>query len=340
MHSPSRRKIIQLAGMAAGLGILSPFTRMALGASKPALQQIKLISFPGSYNVVLWAAAEMGFFAAEGVAVEQELTTTSMYLIENTVSDRFQIAIASIDNVVAYNEGQGEVPLGRAADLFSFMNMHPNTTLPLLVQGDIASFDDLRGRTLAVDAISTGFSFVLRKILEIHGLGPDDYKLVSVGNARDRLQALKAGDHAGAVLTPPFDGLAKAAGLKQMGSSADAYPAYQATCFISTHRWARENRDTLVAFARAVLRSESWLKNPANHEKATGILLRNMPSVKPAAAPRVIAGLAANLDPAPNIEGIRTVLALRSQFAIPAKELTDPMKYLDLSYLEEAQAGL
>lgn len=340
MHSPIRRKIIQLAGMTVGMGALSSLSGIAFAASKTGLQPINLISFPGSYNVLLWAASELGFFAAEGLAVTQELTTTSMYLARKTVAGEAQIAIAAIDNVVAYNEGQGQVALDRASDMFAFMNLRPNTVLPLLVQGDIATFDDLRGRTLAVDAISTGFSFVLRKILETHGLGPEDYELVSVGNARDRLQALKAGDHAGAVLTPPFDGLAKAAGLKVLGTSADAFPEYQGTCFISTRRWANSNHASLVAFTRAVLRAGAWLKDPANRAEAAGILLRNMPQLSAKAAAGAVAGLAARLDPELNMAGIETVLALRSQYAEPARKLDDPMRYLDMSYLREAEADL
>lgn len=338
--SSGRRKAIKSVAILAGAAVLSPMRGLAIAASETGLQPINLISFPGSYNVLLWAAAERGFFAAEGLVVTQELTTTSMYLARKTVAGDFHIAIASIDNVVAYNEGQGQVPLDRKSDMFAFMNLRPNTVLPLLVQGDIATFDDLRGRTLAVDAISTGFSFVLRKILETHGLSPNDYELVSVGNARDRLRALKAGDHAGAVLTPPFDGMAKAAGLKVLGTSADAFPQYQGTCFISTRRWAQDNRAQLVAFTRAVLRSGVWLKDPANRAEAADILLRNMPQLSAQAAAGAVAGLAASLDPELNLAGIETVLALRSQYAEPAKKLDDPMRYLDLSYLREAEADL
>jgi hypothetical protein len=37
-----------------------------------------------------------------------------------------------------------------------------------------------------------------------------------------------------------------------------------------------------------------------------------------------------------DIEGIRTVLQLRSKFGMPQKTLTDPLKYVDLSYYEKA----
>ena len=37
-----------------------------------------------------------------------------------------------------------------------------------------------------------------------------------------------------------------------------------------------------------------------------------------------------------DMEGIRTVLALRSKYGQPKKTLSDPAKYVDLSYYEKA----
>ena len=43
-------------------------------------------------------------------------------------------------------------------------------------------------------------------------------------------------------------------------------------------------------------------------------------------------------DVALDLDGIRTVLELRSKYGAPKKTLTDPMKYVDLSYYEKAFA--
>ena len=37
-----------------------------------------------------------------------------------------------------------------------------------------------------------------------------------------------------------------------------------------------------------------------------------------------------------DVEGIRTVLKLRSEYGRPQKELSDPARYYDLSYYERA----
>jgi len=290
--------------------------------------------------VLIWAARERGFFDSEDLAVKREPTTTSMYLIENVNSGRFPIGSSSIDNVVAYNEGQGSVALERPARLFSFLNVKRNMIFPLVVTPEIETVGELEGKTLAVDAVSTGFSFVLREILRVHGLGIGDYELVSVGNAQDRLEALKAGAHAGAVLTPPFDRQAEAAGLKVIATSPDAFEAYQGTTFITSRYWAEENGDRLVAFTRAILRSFSWLADPANTGAAARIVAAHIATLEPAEAENAVAALRQDLSPDFNIAGIETVLELRSRYGKPQKTLTDPQAYFDTRYLEEARRSI
>src|SRR5208283_1650116 len=114
----------------------------------------------------------------------------------------FDIAVTAMDNVVAYDEGQGAVSLPNS-DFVAFMG-GDSGMLSLYSGPLIRTYTDLKGETLAVDAISTGYSFVLRKMLEFAGLGPNDYKLDAAGGTPKRYEALIAGRYAGTLLTAPF----------------------------------------------------------------------------------------------------------------------------------------
>lgn len=324
---------------AAALGLLALGTQ-SCAQTAAAQTPVRAITFPGAYNLLIWSAQANGFFDREKLEVSSEQTTTSMYLVENLVGGAFDIAASSIDNVIAYNEGQGEVALDRPADMIAVAGILPNAILPLIVQPGVESFEALRGRAFAVDAISTGFSFVLRKILESGGLAPDDYELVSVGSARDRLEALKQGQYSGAILTPPFDALAVAAGLKRLADSRVAFKEYQATSIVTTRSWARENQAALTGFLRAMIRARAWIDDPANDETAQRLLLDHMPSMNEAAAGRALAGIRETVSLELNMKGVETVLALRRQYGEPSKELAAPAAYMDLSYLSAARASL
>jgi ABC-type nitrate/sulfonate/bicarbonate transport system substrate-binding protein len=305
---------------------------------------LSVISFPGTGNLTHFAATENGYYAEEGLAVELTPTPNSVYQITNTVAGEFDIASTAIDNIVAYQEGQGAVELDSKPDLFVFMG-GSQIDLSFVVQPGIESFADLKGKSLAVDALSTGFAFVLYQMLEDGGLGADDYTLASVGGTDKRWDSIKAGEHAGSLMNDPFSGFALAAGFRLLASSAEMLEHYQSGVFAASRAWAAAHRAEIVGFIRANIRAVDWVLDPANRDAAAEMLIRNMPALSADGAAGAVAKLIsprtgytpkAGLDRA----GIETVLALRSRYAEPRKSLADPDRYLDMSYYEEALSSL
>ena len=125
---------------------------------------LQLINFPGAPNLPIFIAHEKGFFKSAGVAPILNTTPSSIYQIENLMRGTYQIAGTAIDNVVAYIEGQGAVALDETPDLFTFMGA-TQLELSFVVAPDIKSFADLKGKTIALDALVTGFAFVLYRML-------------------------------------------------------------------------------------------------------------------------------------------------------------------------------
>ena len=130
---------------------------------------IKVIVFPGGFNLPLWTGIERQFFKSYGLDVEPHYTVNSVEQLSGMIAGRWEIALTGFDNIVAYQEGQGEAKIDVTPDLFAFMG-GDTAFLRLVVQPDIASYADLKGKTLSVDALTTGFAFVLRKMLAHNGL--------------------------------------------------------------------------------------------------------------------------------------------------------------------------
>lgn len=300
---------------------------------------LKVIAFPGTGNIDHFIGEDKGFYADAGIEVELTPTPNSVYQITNFAAGAFDIASTAIDNIVAYTEGQGAAELDADPDMFVFMG-GAQIELPFIVAGDVASYADLKGRSIALDALSTGFAFILYRMLENNGLAPGDYTLASVGGTDKRWESLKAGEHAGALLNDPFSKFALDAGFRQLDTSIDVLDHYQAGIFAARRPWARDNADRLVAFIGAHLKILDWLYDPANRDEAADILASHMPAIAAAAGAAVDRLTAPRTGFTPkcalDMAGIETALALRSQYAEPRKELTDPGKYLDLSYYERA----
>ena len=114
---------------------------------------INAITFGGGYNIPAWIAQRQGFFAKHGVAVNVTYTPNSVYLMTSLIEGKFDMALTSIDNLIAYQEGQGEAPVKAPVDLVAFMGMD-NAFLYLITAPQIKTFADLRGKELSVDAMS------------------------------------------------------------------------------------------------------------------------------------------------------------------------------------------
>ena len=305
-------------------------------------ETIELISFPGTGNLPFFAGAEKGIYEARGVTVNLETTPSSMYQAEHLVAGKFQMACTACDNVVAYQEGCGEVELDREPDLFMIMGA-TQIEVSFVVAPEIETYEDVKGKSLALDALATGFAFALYRMLDNAGLTSDDYEMVSVGSTPSRWEAVQKGEHAGTLLIEPFTGMARGAGYRVLGSTMDL-DNYPGQVFTASRSWAAANKDTVINFIRGHLDAIDWVKDSANKDEACDILARNMPNMKPQAIGPSYAKL---LDPKTGLipeckldyEGLKTVLELRSQYAPQGIQLTDPDKYLDHSYYQEALAG-
>jgi ABC-type nitrate/sulfonate/bicarbonate transport system substrate-binding protein len=190
--------------------------------------------------VALLAAEDQGYFAREGLAVESHLTRGSVEQIRGLLAGDFDVAHTAADNVMAYVDREG-------ADLFVFAVVDLGVGQTLVVRPEIASFDDLRGKPLAVDALDTGYAFVLRRMLEKNGLNWGSYELMAVGSTPQRVQALQDGRAVGALLSSPAEG------LRVLAPASDYFPLYPGLTAAATRRWAKDHASELVGYTRALL---------------------------------------------------------------------------------------
>ncbi len=305
-----------------------------------AVGVIKVIHFPGGTALPLYVAQDKGFFRTEGLSVALTPTFNSQQLMTGMLQNEYEIGQAAIDNLIAYDEKQAAPDLNITRDLVAFMGTS-STNLDLLVQPSILSYTDLKGKMLAVDAPSTGFAFVLRKMLENGGLHENDYSFLPVGGDKARLEALRAQKASGALLVTDFADQAIANGLMRLATSLDVLHHYQGTSLFTRSAWAQTHRQDLIKFIRAVLKAHDWIFDAEHQPEAAKILLRTSNGLPLDVANKAITRLVLpqgglSRSGALDSEGIQVVLALRSQYGMPKKTLTDPRRYIDTSYYEEA----
>ncbi|HWU39338.1 MAG TPA: ABC transporter substrate-binding protein [Candidatus Acidoferrum sp.] len=309
-----------------------------------SLRPLEVNVFAGGANWPLFVAQEKGLFAANGLAVKVTSTPNSVELIRGLMNGTFDIAMTTFDNVVAYQEGQGEVTLPSSPDLFAFMG-GINSALRLIVNPEIKAYADLKGKTLGVDAVNTGYALGMYKLLAVHGLVPGDYQLARTGGTIFRVQALMQGKIDGTVVNSPLEIVPEAKGYRRLGDFLESFGAYQAISGATRRSWAASNEDRLLAYIRSFVAAVDWLYDPANRPEAIAIYQKFVPETPGEIADKawlvMLSGKEgfqrkAKLD----LQGANTVVRIRSEFGTPRKALEDAAKYFDESYYERALAGV
>ena len=305
--------------------------------AQPQRQALNVIVFPGGFNLPTWAAERQGFFEQNGVRLVITATPNSTFQMQGLAEGRFDIAMTAFDNVVAYQEGQGEAKIPANPDMFAFMGSD-NGFLSVLGGKGVKSFADLKGKKLSVDALTTGFAFVLRELLAKNGIAETEVSFVRAGGVVQRYQELIKGTHAATVVLTPFDLLGAAQGHVQLARADEHLGAYLGVVGAARRSWARENEQALVGFIRAYRSGVAFLYDPANREIAEALLVANARAMTPALARQSLAVLLGEKtgfyrDVRLDAQGAATVLALRSKYSEARRTLSDPGKYMDSSYL-------
>jgi ABC-type nitrate/sulfonate/bicarbonate transport system substrate-binding protein len=299
------------------------------------LSKVIVNVFPGGFNWGVYVGQDKGFFADTGIAVEIQDTPNSVTQMTDFSQGKFDIAMTAVDNIVAYVEGQGEAPIGPQPDFAAVMGSD-SSFLSLVASPQVARIEDLRGKTVSVDAATTGYAFVLYEILRRHGLGKDkgDYEIARAGGMVQRWNALREGKHAATLLSAPYNIVAKNAGFRELVKATDIVGPYQGNVAAVRRTWAKENSAKVKAYIAAYRRSIAWLYEPKHRDEAIAILRGHLPQMTQEMAEASYSEL---LDPARGFfrtceiirAGFDCVLELRSRYAFPKKQLNDPAKYFD-----------
>jgi ABC-type nitrate/sulfonate/bicarbonate transport system substrate-binding protein len=313
----------------------------ALAQPAPAqLRPITVITFAGGFNLATFVAQRQGYFAKHGVEVTLRYTPNSVHLMTGLIEGRYDIATTAIDNLVAYDEGQGEAPTRVPADLVAFMGIE-NGFLNLVALPEVRSVADLRGKDLGVDALTTGFAFVLREMVEKAGIKDSEVKYVRAGGTNLRYAALLERKFGATLLSSPFDLQAEAKGFTRLGSATDLLGAYQGRAGFAMRGWLKDNEAAVIGFMRALREAMDWIYDSKNREIAEALLIANDRDMTPALAKKTYdmfvdkkSGL--YRDGRIDMEGLKVVLALRAKYGEPKREFKDPLKYVDLELYRKA----
>jgi ABC-type nitrate/sulfonate/bicarbonate transport system substrate-binding protein len=275
----------------------------------------------------LVVARGRGFFAAAGLEVDFRVTPNSTDQMRGLSLGSWQIVSTAFDNVLGWSGREG-------AEIVAIAQVAQGITLPVYVRPEIQTWEELRGKPLAVDAVDTAYALVLRRILLAHGLEMDrgDYTLLPKGATGHRLDSMNRGETFAGVLNPPWDAKANAAGMKRFADQREILPDYPGGVFAVSRKWANENRAILINYLAAWDQGLHWAQDGKHHGEVIK-LIAEAEKMDEASAANRLRQLPSNGRL--NLAGLQAVLDLRVQFGLTPPMGEDLPKYYDESFYSQ-----
>lgn len=283
----------------------------------------------------LWVAAKQGFFDRQVLDVQLVLVRGTETAVQALAGGSAYVAIPSPDLVIGSVE--------RGLDLVMIGGLVNGLTHAIMGGKKYRTYEDLRGTLIGSQTLTSGITFVLRRVLKAKGLEyPRDYKLISFGGGGPEIfAALSAGQIAAAPLAPPLNFAVEESGFNLIGWYRDVLPNYQLNVYVAERSWAEKHRPVLVRFMKAIVLAKRWLYE--NKEPAIDLLSKEL-KLKPGHASKGWEYYTANHiwhpDSEINMEGLQNALQVYGEQTQAKGPLPTPAKYVDQSYLKEALRDL
>lgn len=286
-------------------------------------------------NWPLFVAEEKGYFHREGLSVQVVVTGDSGKQIDGLAEGAYHITHQAADHFIRAVEREGR-------ELFVFMTIS-RPIFDFVVNPDIRSIADLKGKTIALDRPTTGYWLLFQKVFARNGLPRQDYKLLSdLGGAEKRYLAVKEGRAQGTFLNPPLSFEAISQGFPRLTGLAEHFPNFPGSSGGAQRSWAKENEVTLVRYLRAHIRAVDWLLDSKNRDEAIAIFKKNLKiderHIPGSYDSFVRVGLVKSGRL--SMDGIKQLLELMVEAGQMKPPLSPPEKYADPSYQQKALKGM
>jgi NitT/TauT family transport system substrate-binding protein len=243
-------------------GLFAAVLAVLLFPASGSTKELQAVRVEGG-TITFRVARQQGFFEKYGIEIKDEDSGTGAAMIERMGKGEIDIVDGGLDNGIA----------GAASGLD--IVIVSNSSLAgqeLIAQPEIKSAKDLRGKTIAVDSTNMQAALLLKKMLLLAGLKPDqDYTMAVVG--ANRLKAMRENKkYAAAILSVAQAALAKQAGFVSLGNTLDVIGAVPYHGSFVRSSWARRNAELLSRYIAAEIEAQRWILAPANKPKVLAII--------------------------------------------------------------------
>lgn len=208
-----------------------------------------------SLNVMWFVPHPLAVLAGQApsaTAIQASRNPSSDAQFTALVAGEADAVVTAMDNVIGWNRRPGP------QDFRVVAQVERTTPLVLIAAPGRISIAELRGANLLVDSVDNGFVIALRAMLRAAGID-QTCRLTPAGGVTERYEALLAGRGDATLLGQPFARQAVEAGLAQVASVQEAYPAFPGQGIVM--RQASPARERIGAWLRELEQARRQLQD-------------------------------------------------------------------------------
>jgi len=285
-------------------------------------------------SLYLFIAERKGFFARERIAIQS-------VVIEGG-TDRMVAALDAGTIDITHTSTPYLISAVLAgSDAVAIAGEVGNPVYTLIVRPEIASYADLRGKTIGLSIGADTISITTRKLLAKHGLRDGDYQTKELVGTPVRFECLKRGECAGVPLGQPNDIMAVKEGFRRLGDSTEAVSAFQFQVIAARRAFATANKDKVVRFVRAIADAFRFIRAPENRAEVIKAIVEQTGSSEEIA--RAVMALYFEPDRGAmprqaeiDLKGLAQVIDFMGEAGTLKAPLPPTERFVDLQYLRAA----
>jgi NitT/TauT family transport system substrate-binding protein len=241
------------------IGLISLFLASGTGAENAHAQLTRLKT---SYSALTanmaayWLAKEAKIFEKHGLNVDVVLIESGVTTVQALTAGETQIAMGGGTVAVSSNLA--------GSDIVSISSIESRMPYALLTQKEIKSFEQLKGKKLAVSRFGSASDLAARLILQRYGLVPDkDVAILQTGGTSTRLSALSKRSVDSTVLTPEFFNVAKKGGFTILVDPTQYDIPFPQLEVLTSRAFLKAQPDLVTRYMRAIVEGIYMVKqNP------------------------------------------------------------------------------
>ena len=251
----TRRALLGVAGAAA-------FGQSARAADK-------IVSGTLGGQAPLWPfyiASQKGFFAAQDLDVEINFAQSGAAVTQQLTGGAYDVvlSVGIVDPIHAVDKGASLALIRIIGDAAPYA---------LIGKPGLKTIADLKGKTISVGQVSDPTTYYFERMAAANGLKSGDYEELRAGVAASRFAALKAGVADAALVLPPLNFQANAAGFVTLGFAADYIKDLPFTGMAVRRDWAQAHMPAAKRLLAATDQSIAWFNDEAHRSEAIELLV-------------------------------------------------------------------